>query len=320
MRTVILACLLVSLWPTQVNALPTASADGWYTWRVAATDDSPSWCCVNWNGGRSVPGTCQLDDRRHGYSNTDDHLPETGELQIYALLVDGKAERIRPLSPACPVETTQPVNDLGLVNPVDSLNWLKAYARRDGDSDALPAISMHRGTESLEFIRDLALHDQDPDVRGRAMFWLGQVRIAEGKATLVQVMFEDHSADLREHAAFSLAQSSASDKAGLLIRQGRTDPSAEVRGQAWFWLAQTGAKDGETVILQALQDDRSARVRDSAIFALSQLPDGRGIPSLVRIVKDKSADRELREQALFWLAESDSDEAYALIDRLLSAR
>ncbi|MEQ8207054.1 MAG: HEAT repeat domain-containing protein [Woeseia sp.] len=320
MRAFILACLLFTLWPAHADVLPSGSADGWYTWRVPAVDDAPSWCCVDWSGGRSTPVACQLDSRNHSFSHTDGYLPETGDVQIYALLIDGKAERIRPLSPACPVEASTTIIDLGVVDTVDSLDWLKSYARDDDDSNALPANSMHRGAEALDFVGDLALHDQSKDMRERAIFWLGQVRIADGKDTLVQIMFNDKNTDLREHAAFSLSQSRAADKAALLIRQGRADNSSEVRGRAWFSLAQTGAAESEAIILQAMQDDRSAEVRESAVFALSQLPDGRGISGLVRIVKDKTMGRELREQALFWLAESDSDEAYALIDGLLSAR
>lgn len=320
MRPFFTACLLITLWPAHVHALPGAAVDGWYTWRVPAVDDAPNWCCVDWKSGRSTPVACQLDNRNYGFSNTDGYLPETGKLQIYALLVDGKVERIRPLSPACPVEASKPINDLGLVKAADSIDWLAPYVRDDDDNDALPAISMHRGAEALSYVRDLALHDQNTELRERAIFWLGQVRIADGKDTLVQIMFDDTSTDLREYAAFSLSQSNAVDKTELLTRQGRTDNNSEVRGRAWFWLAQTGAKDSEAAILQAIQDDPSTDARESAVFALAQLPDQRGVSSLVQIVKDTTKDRELREQALFWLVESDSDVAYALIDRLLSAR
>jgi hypothetical protein len=44
------------------------------------------------------------------------------------------------------------------------------------------------------------------------------------------------------------------------------------------------------------------------------------LPALQSLVEDRSQDRELREQALFWLAQSDSDEAYRYIDSLLGRR
>jgi hypothetical protein len=53
---------------------------------------------------------------------------------------------------------------------------------------------------------------------------------------------------------------------------------------------------------------------------IHRLHSERALDSLLRIVRDPGLDRELREQALFWLAESDSDEAFAEIERLLSTR
>jgi hypothetical protein len=40
----------------------------------------------------------------------------------------------------------------------------------------------------------------------------------------------------------------------------------------------------------------------------------------MKIVQDVRMERELREQALFWLVQSDADEAYETIDALLSKR
>lgn len=36
------------------------------------------------------------------------------------------------------------------------------------------------------------------------------------------------------------------------------------------------------------------------------------------IVEDRKMEQEIREQALFWLAQTESEEAFAVIDRLLS--
>jgi HEAT repeat protein len=120
------------------------------------------------------------------------------------------------------------------------------------------------------------------------------------------------------HAAFALAQSSAPERTELLIRQGREDRDADVRGEAWLWLAQTGASESEAAIFAALREDPSEDEREQAVFALSELPDERAVGSLTQIVRDARMDRAIREQALFWLAQSDSDEAYATIDALLS--
>ena len=125
---------------------------------------------------------------------------------------------------------------------------------------------------------------------------------------------------MRAHAAFALAQSSAPERTELLIRQGREDRAADVRGEAWLWLAQSGAPESEAAIFAALREDPSEDGREQAVFALSELPDERAVGSLTQIVRDTGMDLAIREQALFWLAQSDSDEAYETIDALLSKR
>jgi HEAT repeat protein len=183
----------------------------------------------------------------------------------------------------------------------------------------LAAVAVHRGPEALGILTGFARGDYRMDLREEAAFWLGQVRIGEARDTLAELMFEDPDPEMRGKAAFSIAQSEAPDRAGLLIRQGREDPVAEVRGEAWFWLAESGTADAESVLFEALRAEADQEVREDIVFALSQLPDERAVASLVRIVQDAGMAHELREQALFWLVESDAEEAYEFIDRLFSA-
>ena len=58
------------------------------------------------------------------------------------------------------------------------------------------------------------------------------------------------------------------------------------------------------------------RLADEAIMAIS-LHAGGGIDRLIEFVEDGSIDRNLRETALFWLANSDSDQAFAYLDEIL---
>lgn len=202
--------------------------DGWYSWQVAAVDDAPGWCCVDWNRGRSTATACDLDanDFNFGHFNFADggsRAKSEDELQVYALIRGGQAVRVRAMSPACPVESRGSITDLGRVEPAASLAWLRQWVR-DDDSNALAAIALHRGPESLAFLTDLALHEDDEELR------------------------------------------------------------------------------------------------EEAVFALSELPDDRAVGSLTQIVSDTGMDLAIREQALFWLAQSDSDEAYETIDALLSKR
>jgi HEAT repeat protein len=303
-------------------ALDALAADGLYRWRVAATDDAPSWCCFRWTGGSAVDCECDLDSRHVNYGSSDDIIGSSGEMQIYARIESGKVVRIRALSPHCAVTSQLEVTDLGVVDVDESLAWLEASVTPAASisSDALAAIAVHKGNAALRFLVDTAEGGPTLELRKEAAFWMSQARISEAAGELERLMFHDESAEMRQHAAFALAQSDAANRADALIRQGREDDDAEVRSQAWFWLAQTGASESEEAIRDAIMHDRDEDVREEAVFALSQLPDERAVDALLAIVADRQLEHDVREQALFWLAQSDSDRAFEHLDRLLTSQ
>lgn len=316
-RSLALAALLVQ--PAPASALEGLDADGWYTWRVEAAEAAPSWCCLSWSGGRPTPSACTLDSRRDGYGDCNRYEDETGEIQLYARVESGALVELVTLSPRCPVETREHMTDLGLVDGTRSFEWLRRRFAADSslNEDVLAAIAMHRGAAPLEYLIAAANGAAEADIRQGAIFWLGQVRIAEAAPAIEHLMFADDSADIRRHAAFVLAQSTYSGRAEALIRQGRKDANSEVRSEAWFWLAQTAASESEQAIRQAMVGDPDPGVREEAVFALSQLPSERAVDALLRVLEDRGLDRELRKSALFWLAQSDSDRAFASLERLL---
>lgn len=236
--------------------LPGMSADGWYTWRVEAIGTAPEMCCYSWNAGVATREVCKLGDRHAGLTTADGVNGNDGKVQIYALLADGAASRVRVLSTDCAITGASPV-DLGVVPARDSVSWLQAASETVSDAmpDALAAIAMHAG-----------------------------------------------------------------DEAGtVLVRMSGTAARADDRKNAIFWLAETGRAESEQVIATAIDSDPDDEVREHALFALSLLPGERSIAALVDVVEDRAVARNLREKALFWLAQSESDTAYRYIDRLLGS-
>ena len=59
-------------------------------------------------------------------------------------------------------------------------------------------------------------------------------------------------------------------------------------------------------------------VRKGAVFALSLLPERQAVDSLRNIIEDRAVDHDLRETALFSMVHTDSDIAFAYLDRLLA--
>ena len=204
--------------------LDALATDGLYTWRVAAADEAPCWCCFDWKRGSNSVRACDLDGRNAGYGVSDTFLATTEEVQIYALIEAGNAERIRVLSPQCPVTSRHDVIDLGLVDVGESLAWLESrVASSEADNtDVLAAIAMHEGAAPGRFLLDTA------------------------------------------------------------------------------------------------ENGRTIKLRKDAVFAISLLPESQSVNALLGLLEDRQMHREVREQALFWLVQSDSDQAYAYLDRLFA--
>ncbi len=294
--------------------------DGLYTWRVAAVAEAPSWCCYQWAGGKPKRRACDLDSSNTGFSSGDDNLPATEEVQIYIDIQAGEIRTLRTLSTNCPVSSRRDIQDLGLLEVAESLDWLRprVTSEQQTSDDALAAIAVHRGKAAYQYLQHLAENGKSMELRKESLFWMGQTRIGESAGQLQQYMFRSPDADIREHAAFSYAQSTATDRSAVLVRQGRDDADAEVRSQAWFWLAQTGATNSEKEIQWAIENDRDNEVREEAVFALSQLPGERAVDALFAVLGNLELNSQVREQALFWLVQSDSDRAYAYVDQLLA--
>ena len=68
--------------------------------------------------------------------------------------------------------------------------------------------------------------------------------------------------------------------------------------------------------LETLIEDEP-RMADEAVMTLSFHPKDLALQSLFGLLEDHHQDQDAREQALFWLIQSDYDEAFAYLDRLL---
>jgi len=300
----------------QINAM---TSDGWHTWRVPAVASAREICCFSWSSGTVTRRGCDLDDRHGGFSTRSDGEYASDEIQMYALLDDGDIRKLRALSSSCPVTASTAVTDLGPVTAAESIGWMEQLVEPGNKhaSEAIAAIAVHDGEQASNLLREAA-RSKDENIREDTVFWMAQVRVAEMAADIKKFIFDDRDPDMREHAAFAYSQSGAEDVAGVLVRQGRNDDDADVRSQAWFWLAQTGADDSEAEIGRAIREDDDEDVREEAVFALSQLPVERAVKALGDVLEDRNLDLNVREQALFWLAQDDSDEAFEYIDRILS--
>ena len=297
--------------------------DGWTSWQVAAVENAPDWCCWGSGDNRDASrATCKLDQDAGNFGSRDHMTTDT--VKVYARLAGGKVERLRVLSAACPVEASAPIQDLGNVAADDSARWLATLAKGNdtgkGDNfreNVLAGLAMHRSDVAQSALTELARGSASVETRKKAIFWLAMLRGTSGAEVVSSVMFNDKDPDVRQHAAFAMTESKSPRIAEELTRQGNTDTEGEVRAQAWFWLAHTGAASAEAAIIAALRKDKDDHVREQTIFALSQLPDERATRALVAVAEDKSLSHEQRKRAVFWLAQSESDDAQKYLEKVL---
>lgn len=316
-----LGFLLFAAWPAVSGAqLSAIDRDGWYSWDTPAVDDLPGWCCFEMRDGGPARRPCDLD-KAQGFGSDSDAPPMGRLLRVYAKIEDGKPVAARALSEACPVRVQGDIAHLGEVASADSVGWLSVALERNKksmSSSAIAAIAAHAGTAAFEKMVALSRPDMPADIRKESVFWMTQTRARESAATVRGVMFEDGDAKLRLHAAFSLSQTDLDGVDDALINLGRKDADDSVRAGAWFWLAQMGSAKSEVAIAGAIAGDVSGRVREEAVFALSQLPDGRATPALIAVLEDRAVGKPEREKALFWLAQSGSDDAFEYLEAVIS--
>lgn len=93
----------------------------------------------------------------------------------------------------------------------------------------------------------------------------------------------------------------------------------ETRHQAIRWIGEL-AEDGALAVLYDLagNGEQGMSIREHALMGLAFLPDGEGVPSLIRIARS-SPDRKLREKGIFWLSQADDVGARRTLRQMASS-
>ncbi|MEM8683539.1 MAG: HEAT repeat domain-containing protein [Pseudomonadota bacterium] len=240
---------LLFVFAMEASAQVSTGSDGWQSWRIKKQPGGGEMCC--YRSGRKAG--CELDGRP-GHHQAPMATPDGQRFaRIYARMQDDAVLDLHTFSDSCPVTTSTPINDLGLVDNADSVDWLSARISDRNLDEVLLAISVHAGDKALSRLKTSA-------------------------------------------------------------QPGR---SHREREQAIFWMAQHRGSETRQLITDVARSDPSYRLREHAVFALSQLGNVDGIDALTAVLADRSFPMNSRKQALFWLAQSDSDDAFAVIDGYL---
>jgi hypothetical protein len=293
----------------------------WLAFSIPVTEGTWSPCCWTgpWDSQREVGCSLQRSHQSYG-SNSDSPLADN--VIVFARSHDGEVSSLKVVGEHCPVDGDgQTVTWIGTVDTQKGLDWLEATARSStsgsaGDS-ALYAMAMHEGQEASTRLYSLALEPGE-DLAEESIFWLGEARGSEGLEMLLRLLDELPPGDIRQEINFALAQNGTKPAVDQLVSISKTDHDPEQRSGALFWLAEEVPEVAQTLLLEVLTSETDEDVLEQAVFAISQLPSEMGTPMLLSIARDKNRPKEVRRQALFWLAESDDDEAVAALVELLT--
>lgn len=182
---------------------------------------------------------------------------------------------------------------------------------------ALFAISQHESRAARQALRRYAERaDISSELRGKAIFWIGQSNEPENAAFLRSMFGRVQDANLKDRLIFSISQQSGEDAGRWLLDVARsTSEPIEVRKKALFWAGQRGATTGaDLATLYGTFADRE--MKDQLIFALSQKNDRAAVDKLLDIAR-RDPDRELRKKAIFWLSQSNDPRVAGFLAELL---
>lgn len=298
------------------------ASDGWVAYRVPMVAGVEGPCCYAVLGSAAAQKGCNLDRRNWNFGTNGDEsaVAIDGTLAVYLRVEHGHVERVRAVAASCPVQTAGTVRWLDPVDPANSIAMLSSLldSKKPGDPDerGLVALAYHAGTPATRALAARAEQSHPRKEREQAIFWLGQVRGAEGAEVVEHVATTDSDPKLREHAIFALSQSKVPDAYTRILAIAHRDATEHVRSQALFWIAQMDDARAKDDIIATLKSESSDKVREQAVFALSQLDDGAADEALIAVLRGDHP-RSVKKQALFWLGQSGSPQAMAYFDEAL---
>lgn len=175
---------------------------------------------------------------------------------------------------------------------------------REVQEKAIFALSQQRSTRAGQALRQFAeREDVSEDLRGKAIFWLGQQNAAENQAYLRELYGRLRSSELKEKVIFSVSQQSSAESQRWLIDVA-LNPSepTELRKKALFWAGQNNRVPiADLVRMYDTMTDRE--LKEQLIFVYSQRRDREAVDKLMDIVR-RDPDPELKKKAVFWLGQS----------------
>lgn len=212
---------------------------------------------------------------------------------------------------------------LGQTNSEKSTTALLDLLRTSNDEELLGkvvfSLSQQRNTRASEALRDLARRADAPrEVRGQAIFWLGQRSQSADEAVkfLSELYGTLNDAELKEKTLFAISQRKTT-AAQRFITNIALDAkeSLDLRRSAIFHAGQAGLSIADMRQIYRTADD--AEIKEQVIFAISQKRTAEALDVLMEVASSDSS-RDMRSKAIFWIGQSKDPRAAEFLLKLLN--
>lgn len=183
---------------------------------------------------------------------------------------------------------------------------------------ALFAIGQHGGHRAVMMLREIAVDEKaDSELRGQALFALSQTGDEDLADIMVAILHNAEDHELHEMALFSLSHLGGDVSMDVfleLIRNEHADD--ELRAQALHFAASNGGVDAAFVreVYDSADDED---LRSQCCWVLSDMGGDEALNHLIEIVRDEKSG-EVRQQAVFWIGQFDSDKAADFLLELIN--
>jgi HEAT repeat protein len=181
---------------------------------------------------------------------------------------------------------------------------LKNSKDEELQNKALFALSQHRSGRGSAILREFATKDGAPtELRGQAIFWLGQRPSQENNDFLRTLYTRLTNDELKEKVLFSLSQRRGMGNEAWLMNIAVNDrEDIELRKKALFWAGQSGVGIDAIIPLYSRINDQE--MKEQVIFVLSQRNNQTAAVDKLMDIAKNDKNPELRKKAIFWLGQS----------------
>jgi HEAT repeat protein len=234
-----------------------------------------------------------------------DYAPDAPYWRAFALYRAGRDEDLKEALRSLDAQQRLFPRATTLADGKELAIRIRGVLAQQGDVQSAEAVT-RAAAQNRPCVRD----DNDSEIRAAAMNALLQMDAQSAVPIIRQVLQkrDECSIALREKAVFLLSQKPSSETEAIMLDVLRNDPSPSVREQAVFWMGQVKTESAAAALEQIATSSPDVELRAKAIHALHEHGSARAATVLRRLAESAQTPEQVREQAIFWLGQRQSQE------------